>query len=79
MRQNRLDLGQILTTQSLSDSCGPLRASPGALAKSPAIPVIRIRLAFEPEPLDAKRRDGRNVSRVRPFERPGRRKEAAAR
>ena len=27
MRQNRLDLGQILTTHSLSDSCDPLRAS----------------------------------------------------
>jgi hypothetical protein len=28
------------------------------LAKSPAKPVIRVRLDFEPEPLDAKRRWG---------------------
>ena len=55
-----LDLGANLNHGRLSDSCDPLRASAHRrLAKSPAIPVIRIRLAIRARALDAKRRYGR--------------------
>ena len=47
LRQNWLDLPQILTTHSLSDCCGPLLATPtGTLANSPAKPVIRDQARF---------------------------------
>ena len=76
LRQNRPDLLQNLTTHSLSDCCDPLLAkATGALANAPAKPVIRIRLASEPEPLDAKRRYGLYCfSRTGLFERPERKR-----